>query len=91
MRSGHTGAALGVFATGNGLDAPIDLAFGRDDNLYVASTNANQVLRFAGGTGAFLGVFVPPGGGGLNTPGRGACNLGARGPHADLPGSTSTR
>jgi hypothetical protein len=34
------------------------LAFGPDGNLYVASMNTNQILRYDGHTGAFLGVFA---------------------------------
>ena len=61
-----------------GLKNPIGLAFGPDRNLYVTSgtpTNANpnevlspQVLKYAGDTGEFAGVFVPSRSGGLDSP-----------------------
>jgi hypothetical protein len=54
-----SGAYLGVFAAGNGLDAPIGLAQGPDGNIYVASTFADKIHRFNLSTGAFLGDFVP--------------------------------
>jgi WD40 repeat protein len=55
---GSTGAFVGVFASGGGLDNPVGLTFGPDDNLYVASADTNQVLRYDGATGAFLDVFA---------------------------------
>ena len=36
--------------------------------VYVTSFDSDSVLRFDADTGAFLGVFVPPGSGGLNGP-----------------------
>ena len=36
--------------------------------LFVTNAGANQVLRYDDATGAFLGVFVPAGSGGLNAP-----------------------
>jgi hypothetical protein len=44
------------------------LDFGLDGNLYVASDGTNNVLRYDGTTGEFLGVFVVAGSGGLNQP-----------------------
>src|SRR5205085_7993505 len=41
---------------------------GPDGDWYVSSGNTNQVLRYGGTTGAFLGVFVAAGSGGLNNP-----------------------
>ncbi len=46
-----------------GLDGPRGLTYGPGNNLYVASFNTNQVLRYDGATGAFLGVFVAAGNG----------------------------
>src|SRR5262245_13701125 len=60
------GAPTGVFASGGGLVNPVGLTFGPDGNLYVASGNTNQVLRFDGRSGAPLGVFAQ--GGGLSAP-----------------------
>jgi len=59
-----SGAFLGVFASGGGLDNPVGLTFGPDGHLYVASGDTSQVLRYDGTSGAFLGVFAE--GGGLN-------------------------
>ena len=80
--NGNTGAFQGVFVStaGNGgLDntvgelpgvvlVPGAITFGPDGNLYVASANTGQILRYNGVTGAFLGVFVPSGSGGLAHP-----------------------
>jgi len=55
---GTTGAFVGVFAAGGGLDGPVDLVFGPDDNLYVASETTNNVKRFNGTTGVFIDDFV---------------------------------
>ena len=44
------------------------LKFGPDWNLYVASSQTNQVLRYDGQTGAFLDVFVQAGAQGLQFP-----------------------
>lgn len=50
------------------LDGPTAAVFGPDGDLYVASFETDQVLRFDGRTGAYLGVFVAAGSGGLNGP-----------------------
>ena len=47
-----SGAFLGVFASGGGLDNPVGLTFGPDGNLYVASGETDQVLRYDGTSGA---------------------------------------
>lgn len=51
------------------LSAPRALAVGLDGHLYVAD-QVRGVLRFDGRSGNFLGVFVPPGRGGLQDPAR---------------------
>jgi hypothetical protein len=62
-----TGAFIDLFAnTGN--EYPCGIAFGPDNNLYVATQNGAEVMRFNFPTGTFMGLFVPPGGGGLTTP-----------------------
>jgi sugar lactone lactonase YvrE len=60
-----SGAFLGVFASGNGLDNPVGLTFGPDGHLYVASALSHEVQRYDGSTGAFLGSIV---GGGISDP-----------------------
>jgi hypothetical protein len=64
-----TGAFIDLFAnTGN--DSPLGIAFGPDNNLYVATVAMGSagVMRFNYPTGALMGFFVPPGGGGLTAP-----------------------
>lgn len=50
------------------LDGPTSATFGPDGALYVASFETDQILRFNGLTGAYEGVFVSAGAGGLNGP-----------------------
>jgi DNA-binding beta-propeller fold protein YncE len=64
-----TGAFIDFFAkTGSDAYVPTGIAFGPDDNLYVATQNDANVMRFHYPTGAFMGFFVPDGGGGLTEP-----------------------
>lgn len=74
---GATGQFLGPFVADDpltpvdesgGLDNPTAAVFGPDGDLYVGNFDADNVLRFDGATGQFLGVFVPAGSGGLNGP-----------------------
>lgn len=58
LRFNLTGEFLGVAASGNGLTRPYGNAFGPDGNLYVSSFRTNQILKFDGQTGNFLGVFA---------------------------------
>ena len=58
LRYDDSGAFVGVFASGGGLDSPLGLAFGPGGDLFVASNGTDQVLRFDGRTGAFIGVFA---------------------------------
>lgn len=51
-----------------GLNGPTAAIEGADGKLYVASFNTDDVKRYDAATGAFLGVFVAPGSGGLNGP-----------------------
>jgi streptogramin lyase len=60
-----TGAFLGVFTSGGGLNTPEGLVIGPDGNLYVSS-GTDQVLRYDGTSGSFIDVFAS--GGGLLTP-----------------------
>jgi DNA-binding beta-propeller fold protein YncE len=75
-----TGESLGAFTSGKTPAQVQGIAFGPDQNLYVASYNScapgpecltttAEILRFDGKTGAYLGVFVANGAGGLRTPG----------------------
>lgn len=50
------------------LSAPVRMTRGPDGDLYVSSHETDSVLRYDAGTGEYLGVFVPPGLGGLNGP-----------------------
>ncbi len=59
-----TGAFLGTFASGGGLDGPVDQTFGPDGNFYVTSFNSRSVLSYNGLNGTFVNVFIPTGGGG---------------------------
>ncbi len=67
-RYDDSGLYLGDFvpATSGGLDLPDGMDFGADGNLYVASSNSNQVLRYDGKSGAFIDAFINSG---LNGPG----------------------
>ncbi len=64
---GTTGDAYdgmdGTFAGSDGLSFPRGLAFGPDGNLYVASEGTNNILKFNGTSGAFIGEFVAAGAG----------------------------
>jgi sugar lactone lactonase YvrE len=85
--NGTTGAFMDDFVpTGSGgLSLPSALVFGPDGtkdgklDLYVGVDHLNEILRYDGTTGAFLGTFVAPGSGGLNTP-----RMMAFGPDGDL-------
>ena len=69
-----TGAYLGDLVPfgQNGYQQPGGFAFGADGNVYAASRDfsggTSGVLRFNGTSGAFGGVFVAPGSGGLGAP-----------------------
>jgi DNA-binding beta-propeller fold protein YncE len=74
---GTTGAFLDEFVADDpltpsdetgGLTAPTAAVFGPDGNLYVASFDGDQVLRYDGGSGAYMDVFFAPGAGGLDGP-----------------------
>jgi hypothetical protein len=55
-----TGAVAGVFVApgSGGLREPRAAVFGPDGHVYVASFGTDEVLRFNGKTGRFLGVFA---------------------------------
>lgn len=63
--NGTTGAFEGEFVPSElgGLSGAVGLGFGPDGNLYVSSSNTNQVLRYAGSDGpcpgTCLGTFTP--------------------------------
>jgi hypothetical protein len=75
-----TGASMGTFTSGVVPASVEGIAFGPDQNLYVASyndcspgptcaTTIGEVLRYDGKTGAYLDVFVANTEGGLQHPG----------------------
>ncbi|MEQ8767888.1 MAG: hypothetical protein RL885_28550 [Planctomycetota bacterium] len=75
-----TGALLGKFvfddpSTGvdetGGLDGPTALDWGPSGDLFVASFETDEVLKYDGTTGQFLGVFVAAASGGLDGPDNG--------------------
>lgn len=67
LRYSLTGEFLGVAASGGGLARPYGNAFAPDGSLFVSSFRTNQILRYDGTTGAFLGVFASDNNGGLGT------------------------
>lgn len=67
LRFSPSGQFLGVAASGNGLTRPYGNAFGPDGSLYVSSFRTNQILRFDGSTGNFLGVFASDNNNGLGS------------------------
>ncbi len=67
LRYSPTGTFLGVAAAGGGLTRPYGNAFGPDGSLFVSSFRTNQLLRYDGTTGAFLGVFASDNNGGFGT------------------------
>ncbi|MEG3437917.1 hypothetical protein V0288_12385 [Pannus brasiliensis CCIBt3594] len=67
LRFSPSGQFLGVAASGNGLTRPYGNAFGPDGSLYASSFRTNQILRFDGSTGNFLGVFASDNNNGLGS------------------------
>jgi sugar lactone lactonase YvrE len=62
---GTTGANLGKFG---GVSGPLGITAGPDGLLYVASRDADSVVRVDGPTGTVVDTFVAPGSGGLDLP-----------------------
>jgi hypothetical protein len=64
------GNFLGRFITAGsgGLSQPGCLTIGPEGNIYICSTDTDQVLKYDGASGAFLNVFVETAAGGLNQP-----------------------
>ena len=57
-----------VSAGSGGLGTPSCLTIGPDGDIYICSSDTNEVLKYDGGSGAFLNVFVEAAAGGLNQP-----------------------
>jgi sugar lactone lactonase YvrE len=57
---GASGAFKSVFASGNGLDNPNGIAYGRDGNLYVGLGDVGRVMVFDGQSGSYVRDFVSP-------------------------------
>lgn len=58
-----------ISAGKGGLDAPLGMIMGPDGNLYVSSSEGDEILRFDWETGAFMDAFVPASAnGGLDRP-----------------------
>jgi streptogramin lyase len=68
LRYDETGAFVGTFASGNGMNRPEGLAFDDDGRLHVASYGSDIVQRFDGTTAAFLDVVVSNATGGISQP-----------------------
>lgn len=66
---GTSGAFVDVFIPigRGGLAQPTALTFGKNGDVYVASSASHSILRYTS-NGTFAGTFVPPGDGGLNGP-----------------------
>jgi DNA-binding beta-propeller fold protein YncE len=68
---GSTGKFLDQFTQGSLVDKVVNILFGPDGNVYVGITvegpGISRVARFDAATGAYLGDFIPPGSGGLQT------------------------
>ena len=69
-RFDSNGNFLGRFISSGrgGLGMPGCLTIGPEGNIYICSTDTDQVLKYDGASGAFLNVFVETGAGGLNQP-----------------------
>jgi streptogramin lyase len=62
------GALINTITAGGLFSDPEGITVGPDKNIYVANTDANNVLKFNGTTSAFIGKFVTDSSGGLNGP-----------------------
>ncbi len=65
---GASGTAVFVPSNSGGMAGGRGIIFDASGNLLVASIGTDQVLKFSGTTGAFLGQFVSTGSGGLDQP-----------------------
>ncbi len=63
--NGATGALITTVDAGGIMNDPEGVTRGPDGNIYVADAGGNDVLKFNGTTGAFMGTFVAAGSGGL--------------------------
>jgi len=63
-----TGALITKVDAGGILNDPEGITLGPDKNIYVANAGGNNILKFNGTTGAFIGKLVADGSGGLIGP-----------------------
>lgn len=57
LRFSPSGKLLGEFISSN-LHGPFTVKFGPDGNLFVSNRETNNISKFDGSTGAFLGIFA---------------------------------
>ena len=64
----NSGVFLQSFGSlAEGLDAPYNMRFGPDGNIYVSGYLSNNILRYDS-SGVFIDIFVPAGSGGITAP-----------------------